>query len=65
MAGRELETGRWYRQSLEPLDSGGFKQRLAAILVADVAGYTRLLAMDERATVTALDQARAVIRARG
>ena len=64
MAGRELETGRWYRQSLEPLDSGGFKQRLAAILVADVAGYTRLMAMDERATVDALDQARAVIRNR-
>ena len=41
-----------------------FKQRLAAILVADVAGYTRLMAADERGTVAALDKARAVIRAR-
>lgn len=40
------------------------KQRLAAILVADVAGYTRLMAADERATVAALDKSRAVIRAR-
>jgi len=38
------------------------KQRLAAILAADVAGYSRLMAMDERATVTALDAARAVFR---
>ena len=41
-----------------------FKQRLAAILVADVAGYTRLMAADERATVAALDKARTVIRTR-
>jgi len=40
------------------------KQRLAAILVADVAGYTRLMAADERATVAALDKARSVIRMR-
>lgn len=38
------------------------RQRLAAILAADVAGYSRLMAGDERATVTALDAARAVIR---
>ena len=38
------------------------KQRLAAILVADVAGYSRLMAADERATVAALDAARAVFR---
>ncbi len=38
------------------------KQRLAAILAADVAGYSRLMAADERATVTALDAARAVFR---
>ena len=38
------------------------KQRLAAILAADVAGYSRLMATDERATVTALDAARAVFR---
>ena len=38
------------------------KQRLAAILAADVAGYSRLMALDERATVAALDAARAVFR---
>lgn len=38
------------------------KQRLAAIFAADVAGYSRLMAADERATVTALDAARAVFR---
>jgi len=40
----------------------GLKQRLAAILAADVAGYSRLMAMDERATVAALDAARSVFR---
>ena len=40
------------------------KQRLAAILAADVAGYSRLMSVDERATVAALDAARAVFRAR-
>jgi adenylate cyclase len=39
------------------------KQKLAAILAADVAGYSRLMAADERATVAALDAARAVFRA--
>jgi adenylate cyclase len=38
------------------------KQRLAAILAADVAGYSRLMAVDERATVAALDAARGVFR---
>ncbi len=38
------------------------KQRLAAILAADVAGYSRLMAADERATVAALDVARGVFR---
>jgi len=38
------------------------KQRLAAILAADVAGYSRLMAADERATLSALDAARAVFR---
>jgi len=38
------------------------KQRLAAILAADVAGYSRLMAVDERATVAALDAARKVFR---
>ena len=38
------------------------KQRLAAILAADVAGYSRLMAADERGTVAALDAARRVFR---
>jgi adenylate cyclase len=38
------------------------KQRLAAILAADAAGYSRLMAADERATVAALDAARGVFR---
>ena len=38
------------------------KQRLAAILAADVAGYSRLMATDDRATVAALDRARAVFK---
>jgi adenylate cyclase len=37
-------------------------QRLAAILVADAAGYSRLMGSDERATVTTLDAARAIFR---
>ena len=39
------------------------KQRLIAILAADAAGFSRLMAADERATLTALDAARAVFRA--
>ena len=42
--------------------SGGLKQRLAAILAADAAGYSRLMSIDERATVATLDAARAVFR---
>ena len=38
------------------------KQRLAAILAADVAGYSRLMAADERATVATLDAARSVFK---
>jgi len=37
-------------------------QRLAAILAADAAGYSRLMSADERSTVAALDAARAVFR---
>ena len=36
------------------------RSRLLAILAADVAGYSRLMSLDERATVAALDRARAV-----
>ena len=46
------------------MSSDQAKRRLAAILVADVAGYSRLMADDEQATVAALDAARAVFRAR-
>ena len=38
----------------------GVTQRVAAILAADAAGYTRLMAADERGTIDALDAARAV-----
>ena len=40
----------------------GYRQHLAAILAADAAGYSRLMAIDEHATVAALDAARAVFR---
>jgi adenylate cyclase len=38
-------------------------QRLAAILAADAAGYSRLMSVDEASTLAALDAARAVFRA--
>ena len=38
------------------------KQRLAAIMAADVAGYSRLMAANERATVVALYAARGVFK---
>lgn len=38
------------------------RRRLAAILAADVAGYSRLMAEDEQATLRSLDAARAVFR---
>jgi adenylate cyclase len=38
------------------------RHRLAAILAADVAGYSRLMALDENATVVALDAARSKFR---
>jgi adenylate cyclase len=40
----------------------GLKQRLAAILAADAAGYSRLMSADQLATVAALDGGRAVFR---
>ena len=42
----------------------GSRQRLAAILAADAAGYSRLMAADEAGTLAALDAARAVFRHR-
>ena len=49
--------GRGYRFTFDVL-----QQRLVAIMAADVAGYSRLMAANERATVEALDQARKVFR---
>jgi len=40
----------------------GTRQRLAAILAADAAGYSRLMAAAEQATLVALDEARDVFR---
>ena len=40
------------------------KRRLAAILAADVVGYSRLMGDDERATVAALNASREIFRAR-
>src|SRR5262245_18697309 len=38
------------------------RQRLAAILAADAAGFSRLMSLDEPGTVAALDTARGVFR---
>jgi adenylate cyclase len=40
----------------------GLSHRLTAILAGDVAGFSRLMAQDERATIAALDEVRAVFR---
>jgi TolB-like protein/class 3 adenylate cyclase/Flp pilus assembly protein TadD len=44
------------------MQESSLKRRLAAILAADVVGYSRLMASDDTATVGALDAARAVFR---
>ena len=44
------------------MDDTGIRQRLAAILVADVSGYSRLMAGDERSTIAALDVGRSVFK---
>src|SRR5689334_20535121 len=44
------------------LNVSTIRQRLATILAADVAGYSRLMGCDECGTVAALDEARAVFR---
>jgi class 3 adenylate cyclase len=48
------------RPEARPLADAVIKQRLAAILAADAAGYSRLMSADERATLAALDSARAI-----
>ena len=40
------------------MEESSLRQRLVAIMAADVAGYSRLMAIDERATVAALDDPR-------
>ena len=45
------------------MSDSALSHRLAAILAADAAGYSRLMAIDDQATVAALDAARAVFRA--
>ena len=42
----------------------GTTQKLAAVLAADVAGYSRLMQGDEHATVAALDECREIFRER-
>ena len=44
------------------MSDNGVRQRLAAILAADAAGYSRLMSIDEHATMAALDAARSVFR---
>ena len=46
-----------------PVSGSNLRQRLAAILAADAVGYSRLMSIDERATVAALDAARSVFHA--
>jgi len=51
------------RKGFRQVTGEQLKQRLGAILAADAAGYSRLMSADERATLVALDAARAVFRA--
>ncbi|MFN0163924.1 MAG: adenylate/guanylate cyclase domain-containing protein [Burkholderiales bacterium] len=44
------------------MSNPALRHRLAAILAADATGYSRLMSIDDRATVAALDAARAVFR---
>ena len=46
------------------MSTGRGQRKLAAILAADVVGYSRLMAEDDRATVEALKEAREVFRER-
>jgi DNA-binding winged helix-turn-helix (wHTH) protein len=58
--------GRGYRFTGTPAGNNGpgssSKQRLVAIMAADAAGYARLMAEDEKATLLALDAARGVFK---
>ncbi|HSW23751.1 MAG TPA: adenylate/guanylate cyclase domain-containing protein, partial [Burkholderiaceae bacterium] len=48
--------------TVSPATDHVLRERLLAILAADVAGYSRLMSLDDRATVAALDAARALFR---
>ena len=63
MAGRGAGSSDSTITRVQAIKRNELRQRLAAILVADVAGYTRLMAADEHATVASLDKGRAIIRA--
>src|SRR5204862_352618 len=58
-AGDSARRGLAHGRSISLVGPGELRQRLAAILAADVAGYTRLMAADAGATVAALEEARA------
>jgi adenylate cyclase len=45
------------------MSQGVLRDRLVAVLAADAVGYSRLMSVDERGTIAALDAARAVFRA--
>ena len=45
------------------MSSPDMRRRLMAILAADAVGYSRLMSVDDRATVVALESARGVFRA--
>jgi adenylate cyclase len=46
---------------MEPAGSGRVERRLAAILAADVAGYSRLIGADEEGTLSSLKAIRAQV----
>jgi adenylate cyclase len=56
----KMAVGRFHGLTL--VSGTDLKQRLVAILAADAAGYSRLMSLDGRGTVAALDAARQVFR---
>ena len=46
----------------KPIDTSSLQHRLLAILAADAVGYSRLMSLDEHATLVALEAGRAVFR---
>jgi len=55
--------GDWPAQGSTDVNETDLKQRLTAILAADAVGFSRLMGIDDRATLNALDAARSVFRA--